>query len=112
MELDAEGKPKLSEEDINILQAFHAMHLKPPKIEKPEDLMSYMKHIVVVYNKEATVTTPSAANTATTTAAPDVKPSKDLGAIPNTGSHHYPKLSIFYGEANKGDVIWQGFKFE
>ncbi|KAH3696245.1 hypothetical protein DPMN_083710 [Dreissena polymorpha] len=56
------------------------------------------------YKKYAAATTPSATNTATTTAAPDVKPSKDLGAIPKTGSHHYPKYPTFYGEDNKANI--------
>lgn len=93
MPTGAEGGMEVTEEDRKILEAFHAMKLKPPKIEKPEDLMSYMKHLGEEYNQ-------------------DIEHDQDLGARPKTGSHHYPKLSTFYGEDNKGEVNWPTFKFE
>ncbi|KAH3737259.1 hypothetical protein DPMN_043842 [Dreissena polymorpha] len=110
MKFDANGKPKLSEEEINIHQAFHAMNLKPWKKEKPEDLMWRMGE---QYHKDATETAQLEATTATTTAAPDVTTIKDLGSIPKTGNHHFPKLPTFYGEdIKKDEVSWTSFKFE
>lgn len=84
---------QISEEDKKLLEAFHSLTVKP-KIESTEDLMSFMKHMGKEMEKDAGT-------------------ASETGAIPKTTStHHYPRISTFYGEPNKGEVSWPTFKFE
>ena len=93
----------LSEDDKNILEAFHALTVKP-KITKPEDLISFMKHMGETLKEDpegkGEIMDPNAM--------------MGQGAIPKVGTqHNYPRISIFYGDdSNKGEVSWPTFKFE
>lgn len=83
----------ISEDDLKLLEAFHALHVKP-KIESPDDLVSFMKH----FGKE-------------------VEDPHGKGAIPKVPAtivtgHNFPRISTFYGEDGKGEVNWLTFKFE
>ena len=81
----------VSEEDQKLLDAFHSLTVKP-KIDSTEDLLSFMKHMGKQLEHDETV---------------------DQGAIPKTPkTHHYPRISTFFGEENKGEVSWPTFKFE
>lgn len=81
----------LSPEDQKLLEAFHSLKVKP-KVESTEDLLSFIKHMGKELEKE------EAADTDSTQ-----KPTK---------THHYPRISTFFGEDNKGEVSWPTFKFE
>lgn len=81
----------LSPEDQKLLEAFHSLKVKP-KVESTEDLLSFMKHMGKELEKEEAADTESSQ-----------KPTK---------THHYPRISTFYGEDNKGEVSWPTFKFE
>ena len=85
---------EISEADRKLLDAFHAMEVHP-EIESAEDLMAYMRRMgreserfEQMYKSDSTQR--------------------------STGSkaHHFPKISMFFGEENKGEVNWQTFKFE
>lgn len=110
----------ISEDDKKILAAFHALKFTP-KIESTEDLLTFMKDYGDGGAKEkkplhmpesmgATYTTYTVPPTTfdtfdTTPTTPPVAPLKP-------GTFHFPKLSSFYGEENKGDSTWETFKFE
>ncbi len=86
---------KVSESDLKLLEAFHALSVEP-KIESPADLVSFMKH----FGKEERDRDPHG-----------------LGAIPRVPTlgvtgHSFPRISTFYGEEGKGEVSWPTFKFE
>ena len=81
----------LSPEDQKLLEAFHSLKVTP-KVESTEDLLSFIKHMGKELEKEEASDTDS-----------NQKPSK---------THHYPRISTFYGEDNKGEVSWPTFKFE
>ena len=81
----------VSEEDKKILEAFHALTVKPT-IETPEDLISYIKHIGKELEKDPSGTgdvkdaSSSAAVKDTTATTVKMKP----GAIPKGSTlHHY-----------------------
>lgn len=81
----------VSEDDTKLLEAFHSLTVKP-KVETTEDLLSFIKHMGKELEKEDAAS---------------------KGAIPKASStHHYPRISTFYGEENKGEVSWPTFKFE
>ncbi len=74
-----------------------------PKIEDSDDLKSFIKHYGKELEHEA-----AAGGLGGAGARP-----KMYGMSPGkTGGHHYPRISTFYGEENKGEVSWQTFKFE
>ena len=85
---------EISEEDKKLLAAFHSLTVKP-KVETTEDLLSFMKHMGKELEKNE---------------------ASGTGAIPKEtvipGKHHYPRISTFFGEENKGEVSWPTFKFE
>lgn len=76
----------LSKKDEKLLAAFHELHLEP-NIESSTDLVDFLS----TFGKLVSDKSPS--SSAMT-------------------SHHFPRLSTFYGEENKGEVSWETFKFE
>ena len=73
----------LTEQDEKLIQAFHELNLTP-HIETSQDLLQFMTR----FGKAVS------------------------GQAASTGSHSYPKLSIFYGEDNKGEATWETFRYE
>ena len=96
--VEGSGGPgmQLSDEDRRILDAFHALPMRP-KVENPGDLMSFMNLLGKLSVKEEELET-------------SVRERHDEEA--HKHNYHYPKLSAFFGEPNKGDVSWPSFKFE
>ena len=72
----------ISEEDEKLIHAFHDLGLSP-RVETSRDLVEFLSRFGNVLS------------------------SRDPPV-----SHHYPKLSIFYGEDNKGETTWDTFKYE
>ncbi|KAH3792357.1 hypothetical protein DPMN_145851 [Dreissena polymorpha] len=90
----------ISEEDKLLLDAFHAMKLKNPKVNKEQLLKLMMGEDNTVYEDEHW-------NPSTISEENDeVKQKHQLA------SYHFPKLSKFYGDEGKGEVTWPTFKFE
>ena len=81
----------LSPEELKLLEAFHSLKVTP-KVETTEVLLSFIKYMGKELMKE------EAADTDSTR-----KPTK---------THHYPRISTFYDEDNKGEVSLPTFKFE
>ena len=79
----------ITEEEERLLQALHLLGIKP-KLGTTEDVAKLLQ----VFGT--------------------VKPEPIFHKFeePTSGSYHYPKLSIFYGEEGKGDVTWTAFKYE
>ena len=92
----ATGGKEVTEEERKILEAFHKLPIKPIKMENPDDLLAFMESV-----KDLKV---SSGSTKTT------EPEKE--ATKMKGNYHFPKLSNFHGDDNKGDVNWETFKFE
>lgn len=76
---------EVSEEDIKLLQAFHSLHVQP-KVEKTEDLLQLIRKIGKELEQEQAVKQEPTSTGRT------------------SGSHHFSKISTFYGEAGKGEV--------
>jgi hypothetical protein len=94
MELEEEGAiGGISEDEKRLLEALHLLGIKP-ELGSPEDVMKLLKVFGKVKDEPAPV------------------PTTASGAIPKTGTYHYPKLSTFYGEEGKGEVTWVTFKYE
>ena len=72
----------VSEEDEKLIHAFHDLGLSP-HVETSSDLVEFL-----------------------------AKFGKILASRETAVSHHYPKLSTFYGEDNKGETTWETFKYE
>ena len=84
----ASGGTEHSKEDDNLIKAFHDLHLAP-HVETTSDLMDFLsKFGKLVSDKEVPQKTQPSA------------------------SYHFPKLSTFYGEDNKGETTWETFKYE
>lgn len=83
----------VTEDDRKLLQAFHSLTVQP-KIETTEDLVAFMKVMGKDLDHGAR-------------GGPGATPK-----LPSSGSHHFPRISTFYGEDNKGEVSWPTFKFE
>lgn len=127
----------LTEEDVNLIEAFHELKLRP-ELGGAEDLVKFLKRFNKREDeKDADKLKPTKAHTTPssslefptlTTSSTKIKtedasdytsltgtlPSTTASASPIrlTGSYHFPKLSNFYGEENKGDVTYEAFKFE
>ena len=85
----------ISEEDQKLLEAFHAMEVKP-EVESSEDLVEYMRSMGRrEFERTGLFDRRESSQQSTTSKA-----------------HHFPKISMFYGEENKGEVNWQTYKFE
>ena len=70
----------ITEGDKKLLEAFHALNVQP-KIENLEDLLSFIKHMGrKLEHEEAIKQQPTPA-----------------GATSSSSSHHYAKISTFYG---------------
>ena len=79
-------KDTITEDELKMVELMKSLKIKPPKFETAEELEHYMKYYV----------------TETEAAKPDVK-------------KHYernPKISIFYGENNKGEVQYTTWRYE
>jgi hypothetical protein len=120
---EALGGETMSEEDKKILAAFHSLKFTP-KIESTEDLISFMKDYgdgtggVKKKPSPLTLPTESLSSTYTTPSTPAATSASASATLPSplvmpkAGTFHFPKLSSFYGEDNKGDATWETFKFE
>lgn len=88
-----EDRPRgeVTEEEERLFHAMHLMGIKP-RVEDAEDMMRLLKAFGKV--KED----------------PD-DPDK-MASVTKPGSHHFPKLSSFYGEEGKGEASWATFKYE
>ena len=76
-----------TEDDKKLIDAFHMLHLSP-HVESPGDLVDFLAKFGKAISN------------------------KDNSSSHTSGSYHFPKLSIFYGEDNKGETSWETFKFE
>jgi hypothetical protein len=82
---------KVTADDLKLLKAFHELKVEvKPKVEKTEDLLSFIKHYGAELNKD-----------------------EASGATPKTIiSHQFPKISQFYGEPGKGEVSFLTWRYE
>ena len=79
-------KDTITADELKMVELMKSLKIKPPKFETAEQLEHYMKFYV----------------TETEATKPDVK-------------KHYernPKISIFYGESNKGEVQYTTWRYE
>ena len=74
----------ISEEDKKILEAFHALRVKP-MIDKPEDLLSYIKHMGKELDKDPLGTGDVKDTTTTVKTEPSAMPKSSI-------MHHCPRI--------------------
>jgi len=86
----------VSEDDAKLLQAFRLLGLQT-KFETPEELLSFAQDFKHSRMEPHTPSTPRYDAADSTHRA---------------GTHHFPKLSVYFGDEGKGDVTWPSFKFE
>lgn len=87
----------VSEEELNWIKALRDFKLSPD-VGDPKALETFLK----TFNKREEEKMKGKATPVVTPAVP----------TPLGSSHHFPKLSIFSGDNNKGEVSWESFKYE
>ncbi|KAH3829135.1 hypothetical protein DPMN_131153 [Dreissena polymorpha] len=83
-----------------LLDAFHAMKLKNPKVNKEQLLKLVMEEDNTIYEDEHW--NPSAIS----------EDQDKLKQKHHMATYHFPKLSKFYSDEGKGEVTWPTFNFE
>ena len=83
------GTVDISEEEERLLHALHLLGIKP-QLGTMEDVTKLLQVFGGVK-----------------------KEPQDIGdAAPRQTGYHFPRLPIFFGEENKGDVNWTSFRYE
>lgn len=88
----AQATEGLSEEERKLITFMRTFDIKPKlRMDTPDEIANLAKAL---------------------TGAKDNPDSMPLDSSAKFLTHHYPKLSIFYGEDGKGEVTWDTFRYE
>lgn len=96
----------LTEKEMKLIEAFREMKMDPI-IEDPDDLERILKRGI---KREETYT--DRMPSLTDRYRPLVHGGSSIRTEGMGASYHFPKLSIFSGDDNKGEVSWPAFKYE